>query len=81
MISPTIRETRTEAYFLWHLFWTVQTDPDASWVFVLDTLNVHGSGAFVRWIAQFEGIDESTLGKKGKSGVLKPMAFRQAFLT
>ena len=31
----------------------------------------HCSEMLVRYIAQLEGIDESTLGKKGKSGILK----------
>jgi transposase len=81
MITPTIRPTRTEEDFLWHIFHTVETDPNAGWVFVADNLNTHCSESLVRYIAKLEGIDESTLGRKGKSGILKSMASRQAFLT
>ncbi len=81
MIAPTIRPTRTEEDFLWHIFHTVQTDHDAGWVFVVDNLNTHCSESLVRYIAKLEGIDESTLGRKGKSGILQSMASRQVFLT
>ena len=62
-------------------FQTVETDPDAGWAFVADNLNTHCSESLVRYIAKLEGIDESTLGRKGKSGILKSMASRQAVLT
>ncbi len=80
MIAPTIRPTRTEEDFLWHIFHTVETDPDAGWVFVVDNLNTHCSESLVRYIAKLEGIDGSKLGRKGKSGILQSMASRQAFL-
>ena len=81
MIAPTIGMTRTEEDFMWHIFHTVQTDTQASWVFVVDNLNTHCSESLVRYVAQLEEIDESTLGQKGKSGILKSMASRQAFLS
>jgi hypothetical protein len=81
MIAPTIRETRTEEDFAWHIHHTIQTDAEAGWVIVVDNLNTHCSETLVRYVARLEGIDESTLGKKGKSGILKSMASRQAFLS
>jgi hypothetical protein len=81
MIAPTIRPTRTEEDLCWHFHNTVITDPDAGWVFVVDNLNVHCSESLVRYVARLEGIDESTLGKKDKSGILQSMASRQAFLS
>lgn len=81
MITPTIQETRTEEDFAKHIENTIRTDPQARWVFVVDNLNIHCSEMLVRYIAQLEGIDERTLGNKGKSGILKSVATRQAFLS
>lgn len=50
-------------------------------MFVLDNLNVHCSATLVCYVADLEGIDRSTLGKKDRSGILKSMESRQAFLS
>jgi transposase len=81
MIAPTIGVTRTEEDFARHVHQTVQTDAEAGWVFVADNLNIHCSEALVRYVAGLEGIDPSTLGQKGKSGILQSVATRQAFLS
>jgi transposase len=81
MIASTIGTTRTEEDFAWHIHNTVATDRTWAWVFVVDNLNTHCSESLVRYVARLEKIDVSTLGKKGKCGVLKSMASRQAFLT
>jgi hypothetical protein len=81
LIAPTIRETRTEEDFAWHIHFTIETDPEAGWVFVADNLNIHCSETLVRYVARLEGIDESTLGQKDRSGILKSMATRQVFLS
>jgi transposase len=80
MIAPTIGATRTEEDLVQHIHATIQTAPTAKWVFVMDNLNVHCSESLVRYVAKLEGLDASTLGIKGKSGILLSMASRQAFL-
>ncbi len=64
MIAPTIRATRTDEDFCWHIHGTVGTDPEAGWIFVVDRLNIHCSESLVRYVARLEGIDEGELGKK-----------------
>lgn len=80
LIACTIGPTRTEADFAGHIERTVVTDPSASWIFVADNLNIHCSETLVRAVAAACGIDEP-LGRKGRRGVLRSMASRQAFLS
>ena len=79
-MAPSLGPTRTEADFVQHVARTVATDPEASWVFVVDNLNIHCSESLVKLVA--EACDDSRdLGKKGRRGVLKSVASRQAFLS
>src|SRR3954451_7520723 len=43
LLRPTIGPTRTEADFASHIEQTVAADPEGSWVFVVDNLNIHCS--------------------------------------
>jgi len=81
MIAPTIGPTRKEEDFQKHVSRTVATDPDAGWRFMVDRLNTHCSESLVRWVADLEGLDPASLGKKGKFGILKSMASRTVFLS
>lgn len=80
LIRPTLGATRTEADFVRDIEQTVATDPEGSWVFVLDNLNIHGSESLVKTVAEACEVPLD-LGKKGKHGVLKSVASRQAFLS
>jgi transposase len=78
-VLPTIGPTRTEEDFAAHIGRTIDTDPEAVWVFVLDQLNTHKSEALVRLVAERCGIEDG-LGTKGKAGVLETMPTRKKFL-
>jgi transposase len=67
LIAPTLGPTRTEADFVQHVAQTVSTDPKASWVFVVDNLNIHASESLVQWVAPSCSIEQD-LGKKRQSG-------------
>jgi hypothetical protein len=80
LLRPTLGPTRTEGDFASHIEQTVATDPDGSWVFVVDNLNIHCSESLVKLVAETSEVD-TALGKKGVRGVLKSVASRQAFLS
>jgi transposase len=80
VVAPTVGPTRTEADFAAHIDRTVATDPDAAWVFVADHLDTHRSATLVRLVAARCRITDD-LGGKEKTGILKSMATRTAFLT
>jgi len=78
-VSPTVGDTRTEKDFAAHISATVGADPEGEWTFVVDQLNTHKSASLVGLVAELCGVEED-LGVKGKSGILKSMDSRAAFL-
>ena len=81
VIEPSWGPTRTEEDALTHIQRLIASDPHATkWHLMLDNLNTHQSESLVRWVAEREGIDQETLGVKGKNGVLRSMESRAAFL-
>jgi len=80
IISPSLGSTRTEQDFKNHIERTVDTDPEAGWIFIVDQLNIHQSESLVHLITHRCGLDID-LGIKQKEGILKSMATRAAFLS
>ncbi len=80
VVSPSLGPTRTEADFAAHIERTLAEDPEGVWLFVTDQLNTHQSETLVRLVAERCGLADA-LGAKGKSGVLRSMATRAAFLS
>jgi len=79
VVAPSLGPTRNEADFAAHVEQTIATDPEASWIFLVDQLNTHKSKTLVRLVADLCGINEE-LGVKGKEGILKSMLTRADFL-
>jgi putative transposase len=76
-----VGETRTEEDLETHIKSLLAQHPDAPKThLVMDCLNTHQSEALVRIVAALEP-QPLELGEKGKSGILKSMVTRSAFLT
>lgn len=66
IVCPTLEATRTEPEFVAHITRTVDTDPEAEWIFTADQLNTHMSESLVEFVAERCGLDVE-LGKKTKA--------------
>jgi hypothetical protein len=51
IMASSIGPTRTEADFVAHIKETIQTDPEAGWIFITDQLNTHQSETLVCLVA------------------------------
>ena len=63
-----------------HIANTIETDPQAGWIFIVDQLNTHKSAALVRLVAACCDLDID-LRVKGEYCILQSMATRAAILT
>jgi transposase len=63
IVCPTLEATRTEPEFVAHIARTVDSDPTAEWIFVVDCLNTHMSESLVQFVAERCELPEA-LGKK-----------------
>lgn len=79
VVAPTVGPTRTEADFAVHVEQTIETDPEGTWIFVVDQLDTHQSESLVRLVARRLCLDLD-LGRKEKHGILKSKATRARFL-
>lgn len=79
VIAPSLGPTRTEDDFARHISQTIATDAAGTWVFIADQLNIHKSESLVRLMAALCEL-KVDLGLKAKSGILKSMETRAAFL-
>ena len=79
ILTPSLGTTRTEKDFAAHIERTIETDPEAGWIFLVDQLNTHQSEALVRLVARSCHL-ELDLGVKGQSGILQSMLTRANFL-
>jgi len=81
IVCPLIQPTRKEEDYLTHIESVVSLNPTNRHIFINDNLNTHCSESLVRFVAHIEAIDDSSLGVKGKSGILATMESRAMFLS
>ncbi|MBK7637994.1 MAG: transposase [Saprospiraceae bacterium] len=75
-----MQQTRTEEDFVKYISSICQSKGQKCKItFLLDQLNTHKSAGLVKWVAQQIGYT-SSLGNKGKEGILKSQESRMAFL-
>ncbi len=77
--QASIGQRRTEQDFVGHIRQTVASDPDASWVFVVDQLNIHQSLGLVELVAELCQLTDEVAACKAQ-GLLKAMVNRALFL-
>ncbi len=65
LLTPTVGPTRTEDDFVAHIAQTVRTDPDGTWIFIVDQLNTHQSAGLVELVARLCALEEDL-------GVIRP---------
>ena len=79
-VQATVGERRTEQDFAGFLDELLTSAPgDVRWHLVCDNLDIHLSESVVRLVAHHCGLEEE-LGVKGKVGILRSVASREAFL-
>jgi hypothetical protein len=80
VLAPSLLPTRQECDFANHIALTIESQPGAGWVFIVDQLNTHKSESLVHLVAACCEM-HIDLGVKEKSGILKSMTSRAAFLS
>ena len=78
LLTPTVGLTRTEDDFVAHIAQTV-TDPDDTWIFIVNQLNTHPSTGLVELVARLWRWRRISV-SKALPGILRSMATRAAFL-